>query len=57
MTYVCLDIEILQIKGVLPDIDTNDGDEGEVRVLVSGGGDLEDLSLGVVALEAQKHVN
>ena len=36
---------------MLPDIDTNDGDEGEERVLVSGGGDLETLGGGVQALQ------
>ena len=36
---------------MLPDIDTNDGDEGEERVLVSGGGDLETLGGGVQTLQ------
>ena len=36
---------------MLPDIDTNDGDEGEERVLVSGGRDLETLGGGVQALQ------
>ena len=39
---------------MLPDIDTNDGDEGEERVLVSGGGDLETLGGGVQALQRKE---
>ena len=39
---------------MLPDIDTNDGDEGEERVLVSGGGDLKTLGGGVQALQRKE---
>ena len=54
MTYVSLDVQVLQVERVLPDVDADDGDVGQEGVLVGGGGDFEDLSLGVVALEAGK---
>ena len=49
-THVGLDVEVLEVESVLPDVDTDDGDEAEEGVLVGGGSDLEALSLGVVAL-------
>ena len=54
VTYVDLDVEVLEVESVLPDIDTNDGNEGEERVLVSGGGDLETLGGGVQALQRKE---
>ena len=35
---------------MLPDVDTDDRDVGQERVLVGGGGDLETASLGVDTL-------
>ena len=35
---------------MLPDVDADDGDVRQERVLVGGGDDLETLSLGVQAL-------
>lgn len=43
-TYVGLDVEILKVEGVLPDIDTNDGNVGQERVLV---GCCDDLKLAI----------
>lgn len=33
-TYVSLDVEVLEIKRMLPDVDADDGDQVEERVLV-----------------------
>ena len=49
-TYVGLDVEVLEVERVLPDVDTDDGDMGEERVLVRRGRDLDDLRRRVVAL-------
>ena len=39
---------------MLPDIDADDGDVRQERILVGSGGDLEDLQGGVVALSHTK---
>lgn len=49
-TYVSLDVEVLEVEGMLPDIDADDGGVGQERVLVGGGDDLKHLGGGVVAL-------
>ena len=49
-THVGLDVKVLEVESVLPDVDADDGDEAEEGVLVGGGSDLEALRLGVVAL-------
>lgn len=49
-TYIGLDIKILQIESMLPDINTNDWNVGEKRILISGGNDLETLGGGIKAL-------
>ena len=51
-TYVSLDVEVLEVEGVLPDVDADDGDVRQERVLVGGGHDLKTLSLGVQALRS-----
>jgi hypothetical protein len=38
---------------VLPDVDTDDGDQVQERVLVSGGGNLQTLGGGVQSLKAK----
>ena len=48
-TYISLDVLVLKVEGVLPYVDTNQGDEAKERVLVRGGGNLESLGLGVVS--------
>lgn len=54
-THVNLDVEVLQVERVLPDVHADDGDVGQEGVLVGGGDDLEDLGLGVVSLEAEEY--
>lgn len=49
-TYVSLDVLVLEVERVLPDVDTDDGNVREKRVLVCGSRDLEDFGSGVVAL-------
>ena len=49
-TYVSLDVEVLEVERVLPDVDADDGDVGQERVLVRRGGDLNNLGGGVPAL-------
>ena len=49
-THVGLDIEVLEVESVLPDIDADVGDEAEEGILVGGGSNLEALSLAVVTL-------
>ena len=53
-TYVGLDVEVLEIEGVLPDVDANNGDVGQERVLVGSRRDLNDLGRGVVALQQSR---
>ena len=50
-TYVSLDVEVLEVEGVFPNIDANDGDVRQERILVSGSNDLETLGGGVQALK------
>ena len=49
-THVDLDVQVLKVERVLPDVDADDGDVGQERVLVRRGGDLNDLGGGVPAL-------
>lgn len=49
-TYVDLDVEVLQVERVLPDIDADDGDKRQERVLVRGRRELEALRRRVVSL-------
>jgi hypothetical protein len=52
-TYVDLDVQILQIKRMLPDINAEDGQMRDERVLVRRCRDLELLRLRVHALTNQ----
>ena len=54
-THVDLDIEVLEVESVLPDVDTDDGDQVQERVLVSGGGNLQTLCGRVQPLKAKKN--
>ena len=47
-THVGLDVVVLEVERVLPDVDADDGDVGEKWVLVRGGDDLELLGVSVV---------
>ena len=49
-THVRLDVEVLQVEGMLPDINANEGDERQKRILVGRSSDLEALRRGVVSL-------
>ena len=49
-TDVDLDILVLEVEGMLPDINTNDGGMGQEGVLVSGGDDLKTFGDGVNTL-------
>lgn len=49
-TYISLDIQVLQVERVLPDINTDDRDVREQGVLVRSGGDLKAFGGRVVAL-------
>lgn len=49
-THIDFDIEVLQVKRVLPNVDADNGDVGQERVLVGSGGDLQALGSGVQSL-------
>ena len=44
-THVGLDVEVLEVEGVLPDVDADEGDVRQQGVLVRGGDDFEALGL------------
>jgi len=48
--HIDLDIEVLKVEGVLPDVHTDDWDQIQERVLVSTRGDLQTLGGGVESL-------
>jgi hypothetical protein len=54
-THVSFDIEILEVEGMLPDIDADDGDMGQERILVGSGDDLQALGGGVQALHKDEN--
>jgi len=45
---IWLDVLVLQVEGMLPNVNSNDGLVGEERILVRGGDDLELLGRFVV---------
>jgi hypothetical protein len=49
-THVGLYVKILQVEGMLPNVNTDNGDMGKKRVLVGCGDNLEPARGGVVAL-------
>lgn len=51
ITYVNLDVQVLQVERVLPDVNTNDRSVGQERVLVRGSGNLKTLGSRVQALQ------
>lgn len=51
-TNVDLDILVLEIECMLPDINTNNGGVGQEGVLVSSSSDLKTFSDGVDALKS-----
>ena len=52
-TYVGLHVEVLEVECVLPDVDADDGNMRQERVLVRGGSNLKNLGRGVVSLESE----
>ena len=52
-THIRLDILVLEIEGVLPHIDTDDGHQVQEGVLVGGSGNLQTLSGGVESLRTK----
>jgi hypothetical protein len=54
-THVSFDIEILEVECMLPDIDSNDGNVGQERILVRGGENLQALGSRVQALCIDKN--
>ena len=53
-TYVGLDVEVLEVEGVLPDVDADDGDVGQERVLVRGRREVQGLGNRVPALRERR---
>jgi len=51
--YINLDIEILEIEGVLPNVNTNDRDQVQEGVLVSSGSNLQTLGGGIEPLKVK----
>lgn len=49
-TYVDFDVEVLEVEGVFPDIDADDGDVSQQRVLVGRSDDFQLFSGGIQAL-------
>ena len=49
-THVGLDVEVLEVERVLPDVDADDGDVGQERVLVGSRRQLKTLGGRVQAL-------
>jgi len=49
-THINFDVEVLEVERVFPDIDTDDGDMSEERILVSSSDNLEDLVARVQTL-------
>lgn len=50
MTHVDFDVQVLQVERMLPNVNANDGDMGEERVLVSSGDYLKRLARRTVSL-------
>ncbi len=55
-THVRLDVEVLEVEGVLPNVDADDGDKRQKGVLVGGRRDLETLGRRVEALQSRRFV-
>jgi hypothetical protein len=54
MTYISLDVEILKVEGMLPNVNADDGDVGEEGILVSSSYDLQTLGGRIVALRKER---
>lgn len=49
-THINFDVEVLEVECMLPDVNTNDGDMGQERILVRRGDNLQSLAGGVQSL-------
>lgn len=52
-THISLGIVVLEIEGMLPDVDADDGDQVQERVLVRSGGNLQTLGGRVESLKVE----
>ena len=50
MTHICLEVEILEVERVLPDVDANDRDVCSKWVLVGRRDDFKSFCFGIEAL-------
>jgi len=50
-----LDVETLKVKGTFPNVDADDMDAGQERILVGRHHNLERLALGIVALHRSRN--
>lgn len=48
--HISLDVEVLKVERMLPDINTDNRDVGQKRILVGRGGNLKSSGRGVVSL-------
>ena len=53
-THICLHVLVLKIEGMLPDVDADNGQKLEKRVLVRSGSDFKPLGSRVYALYDNK---
>lgn len=56
-THISLDIEVLEVEGMLPDVNADDRNMSEKRILVGSSGDLETLGAWVQTLQSMLIVN
>lgn len=55
ITHINLNVEILEVESMLPDVNPNDRDVRQKRVLVCSRGDLEALGGRVQTLSVGRH--
>ena len=55
ITHVSLNVEVLKVESVLPDVNPDDRDEGQQRVLVWCRCDLEALGGRIQTLDTKDH--
>lgn len=56
-TDVNFDVLVLKVEGMLPDINTNDGNVSEEWVLVGSGDNFNRLAHNVVTLKIYEHLS
>ena len=55
-THIDLDVEVLEIESVLPDVDSDYGNQVQERVLIRSGGDLQTFGGGIQSLNANRPI-